>query len=307
MRTGLALTVSGGGGGVHPRRNFGKKRFEKKRKKNLEKKHLETPPKNYRHPPENLETPEKLETPWKLETPPWKIGDPPKMKDTPPKLETPPKNLETPQNWRPPEKWRHPPEKLETPQKIGDTPPWDQTTTTTPLLTESQTRVKILPWPNFVAAGNYPIGELCSFCSRLILASAVNIFVYTRIHSSRMHNAYRPRIDRLGGGVHPRRNFGKKDLEKKWKKIWKKKHLETPHKLETPPLKNWRPPKIKDTPQNWRHPPKIGDIPPEKLETPKKLETPPLGTRPPPPPPSPVNRITDTCKNITLAQLRCGR
>ena len=28
---------------------------------------------------------------------------------------------------------------------------------------------------------------------------------------------------------------------------------------------------------------------------------------PPPPPPPLVNRITDTCKNITLPQLRCGR
>ena len=35
--------------------------------------------------------------------------------------------------------------------KISD-PPRDLTTTP-PLLTESQTRVKILPWPNFVAAG----------------------------------------------------------------------------------------------------------------------------------------------------------
>ena len=28
---------------------------------------------------------------------------------------------------------------------------------------------------------------------------------------------------------------------------------------------------------------------------------------PPTPTPTPVNRITDTCKNITLPQLRCGR
>ena len=43
MRTGRALTVSGGG--VHPRRNFfGGKEIEKKK----EKKNLETPPKNWR-------------------------------------------------------------------------------------------------------------------------------------------------------------------------------------------------------------------------------------------------------------------
>ena len=56
-------------------------------------------------------------------------------------------------NWRPPEKletppWKigdNPPKKMETPplRKFGDTPL---------LLTESQTRVKILPWPNFIAA-----------------------------------------------------------------------------------------------------------------------------------------------------------
>ena len=63
------------------------------------------------------------------------------------------KNLETPQKIgdTPLKNWR-PPEKLETPKKL-ETPPRDQTIH--PLLTESQTRVKILPWPNFVAAGNY--------------------------------------------------------------------------------------------------------------------------------------------------------
>ena len=100
MRTGRALTVSGGGGLVHPRRNFWEKRFEKKKKKNLKKKKLEEPP--------------------------------------PPKI------------------WRHPPGKLETPW--DQTPSRDQTPPgPDPPLTESQTRVKILPWPNFVAAGNYSI------------------------------------------------------------------------------------------------------------------------------------------------------
>ena len=55
--------------------------------------------------------------------------------------------------------------------------------------------------------------------------------------------------------------------------------MSDPPKFQTPP----DPP-----PENWR--------PPEKLETPPGPDTPP-----------PVNRITDTCKNITLAQLHCGR
>ena len=58
MRTGRALTVSGGGGLVHPRRNFGEKKLKKKEK--------------------NLETPQKIGDPSK-------IGDPQKIGDTPPK------------------------------------------------------------------------------------------------------------------------------------------------------------------------------------------------------------------------------
>ena len=61
-----------------------------------------------------------------------------------------------------------------------------------------------------------------------------------------------------------------------------------PEKLETPPEKLKTPPgKIGDTPppKYWRHPP---------LE---KLETPPKNWRPPT-----VDRITDACKNITLAK-----
>ena len=53
-----------------------------------------------------------------------KIGDPPKISD--------------------------PPERLETP------PPRDQARY--PLLVDRQTPVNLLPWPNFIAAGNYPIG-----------------------------------------------------------------------------------------------------------------------------------------------------
>ena len=68
MRTGRALTVSGGGGvGASQKIFLGGKNIEKKRKKNLE------------DPPQNLEDPPKLETPEKLETtpPPRKFGDTP--------------------------------------------------------------------------------------------------------------------------------------------------------------------------------------------------------------------------------------
>ena len=68
-------------------------------------------------PPKNWRPPEKLENPQKLETPLEKL-------ETPKKLENPPKN------WRPP-------------------PPQDQTPPV-----DRHTLVKILPWPNFVAAGN---------------------------------------------------------------------------------------------------------------------------------------------------------
>ena len=68
-------------------------------------------------------------------------------------LETPPKIGETPSPRKigdPPKNWR-PSEKLETPRKIGDPPeklesPRGQNSWHTPM--------KILPLPNFVAAGN---------------------------------------------------------------------------------------------------------------------------------------------------------
>ena len=86
-----------------------------------------------------------------------------------------------------------------------------------------------------------------------------------------------------GGGrvvVHPRRNFGEKEIGKKIEK----KTLETPRKIGDTP-----------SPKNWRHPP-------EKLETPhQKIRD------PPGPDPPPVNRITHACENITLPELRCGR
>ena len=71
-----------------------------------------------------------------LETP-WKFGDPPKNWRPPKKLETPLKN------WRPPEKLETPPQKNWRPPKKLENPPVDR-----------HTLVKILPWPNFVAAGN---------------------------------------------------------------------------------------------------------------------------------------------------------
>ena len=108
------------------------------------------------------------------------------------------------------------------------------------------------------------------------------------------------RIDCLGGGVCiPEEIFlGEKKLKKKKKKF------------QTPPRKfhTHTPPKISDTPLKISHPPKFPPqiSPPRKFQTPppKFSDTPhPPGSRHPPP----VNRITDTCKNITLAQLRCGR
>ena len=72
-----------------------------------------------------------------------------------------------------------------------------------------------------------------------------------------------------------------------------------PRKFGGPPPENWRtPPKI------WRNPPKNLEDPPENLEEPPRKfgGTPPY--RPPwtIPPPPPVDRITDACKNITLAK-----
>ena len=95
MRTGRALTVSGGGG-VHPRRNFlGENKLGKKKEKKIS----DTPPQNLG------------------QTPP-----PPNLGQTPP-----PENLEQ---------------------------------TTPPPGVDRQTPVNLLPWPNFVAAGNYTIPNL---------------------------------------------------------------------------------------------------------------------------------------------------
>ena len=123
MRTGRALTVSGGGGGlVHPRRIFlgGGRKLKKKRKKNFgdPPKIWRTPSKNWR-PPENLETPENLE-------------DPPKI-------------------WRPPNIWRHPPTR-----KFGE-PPGTRPPHAPVDRILGHMLLKILPWPNFVAAGIYSL------------------------------------------------------------------------------------------------------------------------------------------------------
>ena len=77
--------------------------------------------------------------PPKLETPPWKIGDPPNWRHPPKKLR-PPKKLETPR-----------PKKLETPPPGPDQVPPPGTRPDPPV--DRHTLVKILPWPNFVAAG----------------------------------------------------------------------------------------------------------------------------------------------------------
>ena len=50
-------------------------------------------------------------------------------------------------------------------------------------------------------------------------------------------------------------------------------------------------------PKSWRPPRKIGDLSPPKNWRPTRDQT----------TPPPVDRITDACKNITLAQLHCGR
>ena len=100
----------------------------------------------------------------------------------------------------------------------------------------------------------------------------------TRMHSSRMHTGHALTVS--GGGlVHPRRIFfRKRNWKKKKKKIWR-----PPKKLETPP--------------------KFGDTTPPK----KKFGDPPEIWRNPPRPDHPPCGQTHACKNITLAQLRCGR
>ena len=78
--------------------------------------------------------------------------------------------------------------------------------------------------------------------------------------------------------------------------------------------KNWRPPEKLETPRDRTTPSKKLETPPKNWRPPEKLETPP---GPDPPPPwdwlarharhyrkhtPPVNRMTNRCKNITLAK-----
>ena len=73
----------------------------------------------------------------------------------------PPENLEPPQK-----NWRTPPKKIGDPPGTRPTPP--------PLWTESQTPVKTLPWPNFVAAGK----NTCPDGAVEILEKYCNIFLH---------------------------------------------------------------------------------------------------------------------------------
>ena len=99
----------------------------------------------------------------------------------------------------------------------------------------------------------------------------------------------------------------KKDPPRKFGGPPKKRH--PPPKFGgTPPAKfgGTPPENLEDPPENLEDPPwKFGGIPPKK--TPPKFGGPPHSPPPPPPqkfgePPHPVDRITDACKNITLAK-----
>ena len=144
MRTGRSLTVLG---------KFG---------------NLETPPQNWR-PPEKLETHPPPKN-WRTPSPPEKLENPPPGPDPPKKFGEPPTKLEDPPKiWRTPrDQTTHPPENLENPpgpdhhppkKNFGDPPKnWRPpgTRPTPPPRGQNSwhTLLKILPWPNFVAAGN---------------------------------------------------------------------------------------------------------------------------------------------------------
>ena len=132
MRTGRALTVSGGRGASQKNFFGGKINWKKKRKK------------NFRHPPRKFGSDTPPETMGHTPTPPRKYGS-----DTPP-----PENLgQTPPKYgsdTPPKLWvRHPPP----PENLGQTPPPQKNLEQTPPHVDRQTPVNLLPWPNFVAAG----------------------------------------------------------------------------------------------------------------------------------------------------------
>ena len=110
MRTGRALTVSGGGVCILEGFFGGEKKLKKKEKK-----------KNWRTPPRKFQTPPEISNP-----------PPPQKFQTPPKISDPP-----------------------LPQKFQTPPPWDQARYPPPPRVDRQTPANLLPWPNFVAAGNY--------------------------------------------------------------------------------------------------------------------------------------------------------
>ena len=127
----ICLTLLLGGRGI-PKESRNQKNFPPPKKLETPQK-IGGPPKNWWPPPEKLETPRKIGPPKKLENPLKNWRHPPRI------IGDPPEKLETPRNWRTP-----PVPDLQ--GMLGYPPP-------TPLLTESQTGVKILPWPNFIAAG----------------------------------------------------------------------------------------------------------------------------------------------------------
>ena len=143
MRTGRALTVSEGRGGVGASQKefFGGKEIEKKKKK------------KFWRPPKFGEPP-----------PPRKFGEPPQIWRNPPRDQTHP-----------------PPENSENPHQIWRNPPRDQTHPPTPRTRPTptcgqnswHTLLKILPWPNFVAAGKNFGAHLRSHWE--ILGSAITL------------------------------------------------------------------------------------------------------------------------------------
>ena len=150
MRTGRALTISGGG--ASQKQFFGGKEIEKK-----EKKFRHLPPENFRHPPKISDTPPKIQTPPENfrhpQTPPKNFRHPQKNFRPPQNSRHPPANFRPPRNFQAPPKISDTPKIPDTPRKTSDTPP-DQARYPPHLPVDRQTPVNLLPWPNFVAAGN---------------------------------------------------------------------------------------------------------------------------------------------------------
>ena len=103
MRTGRALTISGGG--ASQKDFFWGKEIEKKKKK----KFGGTPPQKFQTP-QNSRHPQKIPDPPKNSRhPPKNSRHPPKNSRHPPKISDTPRKFQTPQNSRPPQNFRHPP------------------------------------------------------------------------------------------------------------------------------------------------------------------------------------------------------